>query len=143
MGIPSFEAEKITSLKLKNFTLPFGVQLFKALSDESRIRILHILFHKGELSITDLELIMDFTQTKAARLVGVLKNANLIQSRRVDHWVLYKVKEEATELLSQILEYMEKEQVFQSDLFTCEALSSNRELSINKLAMKQYKPDSH
>ena len=86
---------------------------------------------------------MDFTQTKAARLVGVLKNANLIQSRRVDHWVLYKVKEEAIELLGQILEYMEKEAVFQSDIFTCEALSSNRELSINKLAMKQYKPDLH
>jgi ArsR family transcriptional regulator len=143
MGIPAFEAEKFSSLKLKNFSLPFGVQLFKALGDESRIRILHILFHKGELSITDLELIMDFTQTKAARLVGVLKNANLIQSRRVDHWVLYKVKEEAMELLGQILEYMEKEPVFQSDLFTCEALSSNRELSINKLAMKQYKPDLH
>ena len=143
MGITTFESEKVSSLKLKSFSLPFGVQLFKALGDESRIRILHILLHKGELSITDLELIMDFTQTKAARLVGVLKNANLIQSRRENHWVLYKVKEEAMELLGHILEYMEKEPIFQSDLFTCDALSSNRELSINKLAMKQYKPDLH
>ena len=136
-----FESEKSTSLKLKSFSLSFGVQLFKAMGDESSLRILNALFHNGELSITDLELIMNFTQTKAARLVGILKNANLIQSRRVEHWVLYKVKEESAELLGEILEFMEKEDVLQKDVFTCAALSSNRELSINKLAMKQYKPN--
>jgi len=141
VAISSFDLEKQAVLKLKNFSLAFGVQLFKALGDESRLRILNVLFHKGELSITDLELIMDFTQTKTARLVGLLKNASLIQSRRIDHWVFYKVKEEASELLGTLLEFMERESPFQSDLSNCDALSTNRELSINKLAMKQYKPD--
>jgi len=135
--------EKTPSLKLKNFTLSFGSKLFKALGDESRLRILHILFHKGELTITDLELIMDFTQTKAARLVGILKNARLIESRRKDHWVFYKVMEESSELLGNLLEFMEKEPILQKDLYTCGALNSNRELSINKLAMKQYKPNTN
>jgi len=143
MRLTALESEKAKNLKLKSFTISFGIQVFKAFGDESRLRILNVLYHKGELSITDLELIMDFTQTKAARLVGVLKNANLIQSRRDDHWVLYKVKEEAMELLGQILEYMEKEPIFRADIFTCDALSSNRELSVNKLAMKQYKPHVH
>ncbi len=132
--------EKSPALILKSFPLPFGVQAFKALGDETRLRILHILFHFGELSITDLELILDFTQTKVARQMGVLKNASLIQSRRVDHWVLYKIKDEALEFLSGLLSYIEKEAQIQKDKSVCEVLSSNRELSINKISLKQYKP---
>ncbi len=132
--------EKSPALILKSFSLPFGVQAFKALGDETRLRILHILFHFGELSITDLELILDFTQTKVARQMGVLKNASLIQSRRVDHWVLYKIKDEALEFLSGLLSYIEKEAQIQKDKSVCEVLSSNRELSINKISLKQYKP---
>jgi ArsR family transcriptional regulator len=132
--------EKPPSLKLKNFTLSFGVQLLKAMGDESRLRILHLLFHKGELSITDLELILDFTQTKTARLVGILKQANLVQSHRNDHWVFYKVKEEAIEILRFWFEFVEKEAVLIKDISNYEALNSNRELSINKLSLKQYKP---
>jgi ArsR family transcriptional regulator len=135
--------EKAPFLILKSFSLPFGVQAFKALGDESRLRILFILLHFPELSITDLELILDFTQTKVARQMGVLKNASLVQSRRVDHWVLYKIKDEAFELLKDLLAYLEKESQIQKDLAICEALSSNRELSINKIALKQYKPDFH
>ncbi len=132
--------EKAPSLILKSFSLPFGVQAFKALGDETRLRILHILLHFEELSITDLELILDFTQTKVARQMGVLKNASLVQCRRIDHWVLYKIKDEAHEFLNGLLTYIEKEPQIQKDKSICEVLHSNRELSVNKISLKQYKP---
>ena len=133
--------EKTTTIKLSGFSLSFGKQVFKALGDESRLRILSLLLHREELSITDLELILDFTQTKVARLMGVLKNARLVESRREDHWVLYRIKDEAIELLNQLMGFMEKEPQVVKDKSLADVLFSNRELSVNKLALKQYKPN--
>lgn len=141
MPIPA--REKSAVLKLKSFSLSFGTQIFKALGDESRLRILFIMLHQKELTISDLELILDFTQTKTARLMGILKNAGLVQSKRKDHWVFYNIKEEAYDLLNDLLLFMEKDPQFQEDLALCKVLATNRELIVNKLALKQYKPVFH
>ncbi len=134
------ESSRSPTLRLKNISLASGTLVFKALADESRLRILNLLLFKEELSISDLELILDFTQTKTARLAGILKTAGLVQSRRQDYWVFYKLKEEAVELLEGLLELMDKDPVFQKDIRACEVMESNRELMINKLALRQYKP---
>jgi ribosomal protein S8 len=91
----------------------------------------------------DLELILNFTQTKTARLMGILKNAGLVQSKRVDHWVFYKIKDEASDILRDLLMFMEKEPQLQNDLALCRVLETNRELTENKLEAKQYKPVYH
>lgn len=74
--------------------------------------------------------------------MGILKNANLVESHRKDHWVMYKIKEEAFEFVSWVLAFMEKEAILMKDRSLCDVLFTNRELSINKLELKQYKPDS-
>ena len=51
-------------MKLKNFSLNYGSQVLKALSDEARIRILYLLHRNKDMCISDLELILDFTQTE-------------------------------------------------------------------------------
>jgi len=135
--------EKSPVLKLKSFSLAFGAQVFKALGDESRLRILHLLYHMKALTITDLELILDFTQTKTARLMGVMRNAGLVQSTRKDYWVFYRIKDEATGLLADYLQLMEKDPQLVEDLKLGRTLESNRELIANKIAMKQYKPVFH
>jgi len=101
------------------------------------------MLFREELSISDLELILDFTQTKTARLMGLLKTAGLVQSRRQDYWVFYKLKEESVELLQDLLGLMEKDPIFQKDIRSCEVMESNRELMINKLALRQYKPRNY
>ena len=45
-------------MRLKNFSLQFGQQVFKSMSDESRIRIMNLLLHHKELCGTALELIL-------------------------------------------------------------------------------------
>lgn len=140
-GLPQSEKERSPKIKLSGFSLSFGKQVFKALGDESRLRILSLLLHREELSITDLELILDFTQTKAARLMSVLKNASLVESQRKDHWVLYRIKNEAIELIRPLMDFMDKESQVLKDRSLSDVLFTNRELSVNKLALKQYKPD--
>lgn len=69
---------------------------FKALSDESRLRILGIILRAGELCVCDIERVMGFTQTKVSRHLSYLKNAGLLQDRRQGLWMLYRISAAAT-----------------------------------------------
>lgn len=133
------DSEKPSTLKLKSVNLAFGAQIFSALGDVSRLRILNLLYHRQELSISDMEVILEFTQTKVARLMAILKNAGLVQSRREYHWVLYQIKEEALDFVGDNLEFIQKDPILLKDLAWCDHMRSNRELSIVKLENKGYK----
>ena len=120
-------------MKLKNFTLPFGSQLFKAFSDESRVRILYLLYKNTEMCVSDMEQVLDFTQAKTSRHVIYLKNAGLLGFRKIDQWVYYYLKDEFTEIIGQLFHYLSKDATLQNDSETYRILYSNRELAINKL----------
>lgn len=125
-------------MRLKNFSLSFGMQVFKSFSDESRVRILNLLVEHKELSITDLEHILDFTQTKTSRHLTYLKHADLVSSRKEDQWVFYYVREEVAYIVGQMLVFVNKDAVLQQDLETYRILHSNRELAINKIESKKW-----
>ena len=123
-------------MRLKNFSLPFGLQIFKSMSDEARLRIMHLLFQNQELTISDLEHILDFTQTKTSRHITYLKHSDIVNVRKVDQWVFYSIREEVYDVVSQIFDFMNKDGVLQSDQETYEVLKSNRELAIHRVRKK-------
>ena len=125
-------------MRLKNFSLTFGAQVFKAVSDESRIRILHLLYHNEELTISDLEHILEFTQTKTSRHITYLKNSGIVSARKVDQWVFYSIREEVLEIINQVFEFLIKDNVLQRDQEVFKVLESNRELA--KSRFKKSKP---
>lgn len=126
-------------MRLKNISLNYGLRIFKALSEEPRVRILHLLMQNKELSISDLELILDFTQTKTSRHLIYLKNAGLLGSRRTDQWMFYYILEEYLEILQQIFKLIQKDANLSKDQETYEILKSNRELAANKIQNNQYR----
>ncbi len=126
-------------MRLKNISLNYGLRIFKALSEEPRVRILHLLMQNKELSISDLELILDFTQTKTSRHLIYLKNAGLLGSRRTDQWMFYYILEEYLEILQQIFILIQKDANLTKDQETYEILKSNRELAVNKIQNNQYR----
>lgn len=63
--------------------------IFKALSDESRLRIYGLIVNSGELCVCDIETALRFSQTKVSRHLAVLRRAGLVQHRRQGLWVLY------------------------------------------------------
>lgn len=127
-------------MRVKNFSLGFGLQLFKAFSEEARIRILHLLYQETELCITDLEHVLDFTQTKTSRHISYLRNAGLVYSRQVDQFVYYRIRHQAKDVVEQLFQYMSKDTTLLKDHETYKVLYSNRELAINKLHQKQWRP---
>lgn len=120
-------------MRVKNFSLNFGLGVFKAFSDEARVRILFLLYKQEEMCITDLEHILDFTQTKTSRHLRFLKIAGLVSSRKVDQFVYYRIKHQAKDIIAQIFQYMNKDAVLLNDLETFHILYSNRELAVWKL----------
>lgn len=64
--------------------------IFKALSDETRLRILKLLEH-GELCVCDIVAALDMSQPKVSFHLNVLKEAGLIKDRKHGRWIHYKI----------------------------------------------------
>lgn len=125
-------------MRLKNFNLVLGSQIFKACADESRLRILNLIFENGEMCISDLERILEFTQAKTSRHLSYLKNSGMLTFRRYNHWVFYQVKDEVYEIVNQLLQFIRKDQQLQKDLGLYKTLYSNRELSVNRVEREEW-----
>ena len=125
-------------MRLKSFNLTLGSQIFKACADESRLRILHLIFENEEMCIADLEKILYFTQTKTSRHLTYLKNSGILSFRRNNHWVFYQIKDEVYEILKQIFQFLRKDQQLQKDQQLYQTLYSNRELAVNKVQMEAW-----
>jgi len=127
-------------MRLKHFPVAFGQQLFKALGDESRVRILHLLWRNKEMVVGDLEQVLDFTQTKTSRQLAYLKNAGLVGVRRLDNWMFYFLKEETADFLQQLLILMERDPQLVHDQQIYQTLWSNRELAAYKIQNRRWLP---
>ena len=66
------------------------VTIFKALSDETRLRILKLL-EQGELCVCDIVAAFDMIQPKVSFHLAVLKAAGLLKDRREGKWMHYKI----------------------------------------------------
>ena len=65
----------------------------KALSDETRLRIFHLLLER-ECCVCEVMQALDISQTRASRNLGILQNAGLLKTQRNGLWVLYSIDRE-------------------------------------------------
>lgn len=126
-------------MRLKKFNIDYGKTVFKSFSDVSRIRILNILANRKDASISDLEIILNFTQTKTSRHIYYLKNSGLLNSENKDQFIFYSLREEALDIIDQIFEFLDKDEQLKKDLEAYDIMYSNRELSRNKIELKTWK----
>lgn len=126
-------------IRIKNFELKTGTEIFKSFSDESRVRIVHLIWKNEEMCISDLEMILDFTQTKTSRHLIYLKNARLVKYKKIDQWVYYSINEAYMDIVGQIFSFLEKDLTLQKDQEEYRTLYSNNELAIRKLHARQNK----
>ena len=66
------------------------LKIFEALSDDTRLRMLHILMGQ-ESCVLEVVKAMRISQTRASRNLGILQDAGLLKSRRVGPEVFYSV----------------------------------------------------
>ncbi|HKZ93823.1 MAG TPA: metalloregulator ArsR/SmtB family transcription factor [Candidatus Bathyarchaeia archaeon] len=65
-------------------------KLFKALADQTRLRILRLL-EMQEMCVCELMVALDLTQPTASHHLGLLENAGLVRRRREVKWVFYSI----------------------------------------------------
>jgi ArsR family transcriptional regulator len=125
-------------VRLKHFNIDLGAQIYLACSDTSRLRILNLILNNGEMCISDLERILEFTQTKTSRHLIYLKNSGILAARKYNQWVFYQIKDEVFDIIKQILQFVSRDQVLQNDQDIYKTLHSNRELALNKLQIRPF-----
>ena len=64
--------------------------LFKALADETRLRILGLLL-TGEVCVCDIHESLKIPQSKASRHLAYLRRSGLVQTRRSGLWIHYRL----------------------------------------------------
>ncbi len=82
-------------------------KLFRALGDETRVRIVALLVH-GELCVCHVEKALDISQPNCSRQLGILKSAAIVDSRRDGSWVYYRIAEQEYESLTNVLGVLSK-----------------------------------
>ena len=69
------------------------IKIFKALSDETRLRV-YLLLLQSELCVCELENILNMEQSRISHSVRILKEAGLVVNRREGKWIIYAVNSE-------------------------------------------------
>jgi len=70
------------------------VKAMKALSDETRLRIMKVLLER-ECCVCEIMQALDISQSRASRNLGILEDAGFLRARRDGAWIVYSVDWEA------------------------------------------------
>ena len=65
-------------------------QVFKALADANRLRIVNLLLH-GELCVCDIQYVLENSQPNISRHLAYLKNSGMVVDRRDGYRVFYRI----------------------------------------------------
>ena len=84
-----------------------AVQLFKALGDETRLRILNMLCRR-DLCVCQIVDVLGIGQSKASRHLAHLRHAGLVTDRREGLWMYYSLSDPSAELPRQVIECLKR-----------------------------------
>ena len=80
------------------------IKAMKALSDETRLRILNVLLER-ECCVCEVMQALDISQSRASRNLSALYNAGFLNLRKDGLWSLYSIDKEGTrDYLSDLVE---------------------------------------
>ena len=91
------------------------IKAIKALSDETRLRIIKILLER-ECCVCEVMQALDISQTRASRNLGILQDADFLKTRRDGLWIVYSIDWETANQYASSLARLLKESRISSDL---------------------------
>lgn len=105
------------------------LNVLKALSDETRLRIINLLYVR-ELCVCDIMETLKISQTKASRHLSYLKNAGLVEDRKHAQWVYYSLEKDNnfTFVNSLVFEKLRDMEQFKEDLKSLEEWGMRKDI---------------
>ena len=100
----------VESIRICGYTavMKKSAQLFKALSDDTRLRIVGLLLD-GELCVCEIMGILGLPQSTVSRHLAYLKNSGLVTDRRQGVWMHYRLADGEARLQAKLLELLRRE----------------------------------
>jgi len=106
---------------------------FKALSDETRLRCMMLLYEKGQLCVCDLTCALALSQPKISRHLAQLRQIGLLLDKREGQWVYYQINPElpawAMGILAATSQAIATQKTYQDDLQRLQSYQQGRENS--------------
>jgi ArsR family transcriptional regulator len=81
-------------------------QIFKTLSDETRLRIMSLLITGQELCVCDIIAVLDLPQSTVSRHLAYLRNSNLLEDRRQGIWMYYRINQDIEKNISYLFDIL-------------------------------------
>ncbi len=78
--------------------------LYKALSEETRLKSLLLMLKLGELCVCDLMEALNLSQPKVSRHLSELRKHGLVLDERRGKWVYYRINPSLASWVKQVLE---------------------------------------
>ena len=82
------------------------IKALKAVSDETRIRIVKVLLERKSLCVCEIIQALKITQTRASKNLKILKEAGLVTSKKKGLWVHYSINKKMSKERELILEVL-------------------------------------
>lgn len=82
------------------------IQIFKALSDANRLRILSLIW-KNEMCVCEIERTLCLTQSNVSRHLTLLRNAGLITAVKRPPWIYYRLSNELLRDHAALCDYLD------------------------------------
>jgi len=109
----SYQGKKSFGIEINNFLdcyraseyswkMKTTARTFKALSDETRLRILCLLLN-DELCVCDLIAVLQLPQSTVSRHLAYLKNTGWVDDRRCGVWMYYSIVEDGSHFKKSLL----------------------------------------
>lgn len=125
------------------------VELFKALADENRARLLHLIA-LDSFCVCELEVLLEMNQSNVSRHLNKLKSAGLITPLKDGLWVHYQLDEaffkQHGELLTYLNHQWEKQTPYVMDLqrlkqyraqgLSCKEITENKDKVLQAIQLK-------
>ncbi len=119
--------------------------LFMALADKTRLRILNLM-REGEVCVQFFTEVLGESQPKISRHLAYLRNARIVSARREGKWIHYKIEMpkdfNAAKVLSDILQWLAAQDEMRKDYENLIA-AFNSSYSINRIENGDVLPKSN
>lgn len=106
------------------------MNFFNALSDETRFRIIMLIYNKG-LCVCEMCEILELSQPKVSRHLSKLRDMNIVRDERQNQWVFYYLNIEDEQILNFIKDINDNS--FKYDVISNDVEKLRKKISNNKL----------
>lgn len=109
------------------------IRVFRAVSDETRTRIMKVLLSKESLCVCEIMQALDITQTRASKNLRILKDAGFVIDRREGLWVHYSIDQKNFNKYAQALSGLLKQWLNNDEVILNDRKRLSRAVKLGKV----------